>query len=548
LVVLAVVREYSLIYFPDSFQFIERRRGNGGFSWGLYTFFRKKILVTDMVAIQGKELEKMDSPKRTALGPFSNGSGDNLNDILEFEDESINTQQREGLLRLTERIQLEKPEFFYKICHAAKNLYNQANYLIKTAREHERRWMHYNELYEALKGSDNYKALPAQTAQQILLLLDKNWKSYFSTVRDWREYPEKYQSEPKPPKYKPKPGESIVIFTNQQCQIKDDYLYFPKKACLPPIKINPERVSAFQQVRLLPQRVSYMVEIVYEKEVELADVDPGRVLALDLGVNNLVCGVNNVGLRPFVVKGGAVKSINQFYNKQRAKYQSLKDQQGTKGMTNRLSRITQNRNNRIGDLFHQLSHALIEYCLAHHLGTIVVGYNPQWKLNCNLGKKNNQNFANIPFQKLVHHLQYKAALLGIQVQQVLEDHTSKCSFLDNEPVEHREAYVGKRIKRGLFRAKTGQVINADVNGAYNILRKAFPKGISPDGIVGLGFVPYAVKLTELNQFENLNPPQTTQSRKLSADGIVAPGIQPMRSMDRSHEPQINLFNDSSHNL
>ena len=258
----------------------------------------------------------------------------------------------------------------------------------------------------------------------------------------------------------------------------------------------------------------------------MADVDPERILALDLGVNNLVCGVNNVGLRPFVVKGGAVKSINQFYNKQRAKYQSLKDQQGIKGMTNRLSRITRNRNNRIGDLFHQLSHALIEYCLANHLGTIVVGYNPQWKSNCNLGKRNNQNFANMPFLKLVHQLQYKAVLLGLQVQQVLEDHTSKCGFLDNEPIEHWEAYVGKRIKRGLFRAKTGQVINADLNGAYNILRKAFPKSITPDGIVGLGFVPYAVKLTELNKKVNLNPPQTTQSRKLRGRDRGALGSSP----------------------
>ena len=496
-------------------------------------------MVTDMVTTREKELENLDSPKRTALELFSNGSGDKLKDNLEVEDESNINQQKEGIQRLTERIQLEKSELFYKICHAAKNLYNQANYLIKTTREHEGRWMRYNELYKALKDSDNYNALPAQTAQQVLMLLDKNWKSHFSTVRDWREHPEKYQqAEPKPPKYKPKLGESIVIFTNQQCRIKDGYLYFPKKAGLPPIRINPERVSAFQQVRLLPQRVSYMLEIVYEREVELADVDPSRILALDLGVNNLVCGVNNVGLRPFVVKGGAVKSINQFYNKQRAKYQSLKDQQGIKGMTNRLSRITRNRNNQIADLFHQLSHALIEYCLTYHLGTIVVGYNPQWKLNCNLGKKNNQNFTNIPFQKLVYQLQYKAALLGIKAQQVLEDHTSKCSFLDNEPIEHREAYVGKRIQRGLFRAKTGQVINADVNGAYNILRKVFPKGISPDGIGGLGFVPYAVKLTELNQCENLNPPQTTQSRKLSGRDRGSSGSSPRdQASDRANDKQ-----------
>ncbi len=248
---------------------------------------------------------------------------------------------------------------------------------------------------------------------------------------------------------------------------------------------------------------------------------------------------------PVCGEGRGSQIINQFYNKQRAKYQSLKDEQGIKGFTNRLSWITRNRNNQIQDLFHQLSRTLIEYCLTYHLGTIVVGYNPQWKLHCNMGKKNNQNFVNVPFHKLVHQLQYKATLLGIQVQQVLEDHTSKCSFLDNEPLEHREAYVGTRIKRGLFRTRTGQLINGDVNGAYNILRKAFPKGISPDGIVGLGFVPYSVKPTELNQLENLNPPQTMQSRKLRADGIVAPGIQPVRSVDRSREQQKTCMKKSN---
>jgi len=444
-------------------------------------------------------------------------------------------------MKVVERIQLRGTPELRQLCHLSKNLYNQALYLIKKTLETEivngrRKWMRYYELYKNLKDSENYKALPAPSAQWVLKLLDKSWKSYFITHKDWKVHPEKYFEEPQPPKYKPKDGENLLTFTNQQCRIKYNTttnkfeLVFPKKV-LPPVVVNPERVPlGINQVRLLPlskfKSYSYTVEIVYEREVEDAQLDPTRMIAIDLGLRNTVTVVNNIGLRPFIVRGGLIKSINQFYNKRKAELQQVNATYDINRETKRLQQLRRTRNNKINDLFHKLSRAIIEYCVQYGIGTIVIGYNEGWKQNCNMGKRNNQNFVNIPFHQLVNQLQYKADLLSIAVVQVNEDHTSKCSFLDKESIEHHEAYVGQRgvyvngtVCRGLFKTQTGKIINADVNGAYNILRKAFPEAVNTDGIEGLGLVPYAVKFAELEQLANLKSTHKVLPEVTNADGI-----------------------------
>jgi len=108
------------------------------------------------------------------------------------------------------------------------------------------------------------------------------------------------------------------------------------------------------------------------------------------------------------------------------------------------------------------------------IGSLIIGYNPEWKQEVNLGSRTNQNFVGIPFARFIHMLSYKAELVGIQVKITEESYTSKCSFLDNEPISKHEQYAGKRIKRGLFRSASGKCLNADVNGSYNILRKVAP--------------------------------------------------------------------------
>jgi putative transposase len=345
-------------------------------------------------------------------------------------------------------------------------------------------------LYDSLKSTAAYQNLPAQTAQQVLRLLDQNWSTFFKALKDWTKNPRKYLGRPRVPRYKPKNGECIVIFTNQQCRIKSGVVRFPKKANLSPVKTRIK--GTLRQIRFLPRGNHYLLEIVYDKEPIDLKLNAQRVVSVDLGLNNLVTVVNNAGLQPWRVKGGIVKSINQYYNKEQARLCSLRDEQGLKGKTHRLQRLLLKRTNKINDFFHKVSRRLIEYCIANNFGRIVVGYIEMWKQSIRLGRRTNQNFVFIPFRRLIQQIQYKGSLVGIEVILVEESYTSKVSFLDNEPIKHHQTYVGKRIKRGLFKSSAGFVLNADVNGAYNIGRKAFPEAFSADGIEGVGLHPYSV--------------------------------------------------------
>jgi putative transposase len=398
----------------------------------------------------------------------------------------------------TEQIQF-KSDTVSELAHASKNLYNAANYLIRQEFIKNRKWINYYELNNILKEYPEYKSLPAQTSQQILKLLDKNWKSFFKSIKDWTKNPSKYKGRPKLPKYKAKDGVNILIFTNQQCKIKDGILKFPKvvnlelKTRLQDVKLN--------QVRIIPNQFNYVCEIVYEKEVSPEELDSERVIGIDLGVNNIVTIGNNFGSKPIVVKGGIVKNINQFYNKEKARVQSIYDIQKIK-YGNKLAKLDHVRNNKIKDYFHKLSRFVVNYASEHKVKTIIIGNNTGWKQDVNMGKKNNQTFVSIPFAKLIQMIQYKSEELGIDVIVNEESYTSKCSFLDNESICKHEEYAGKRIKRGLFRSSNGTLINADLNGAYNIIRKVIPEAFK--GIEDVGLHPNRHKLMSFKQSERSN--------------------------------------------
>ncbi len=395
-------------------------------------------------------------------------------------------------MRLTEQIQMKKREDFSCLCYLSKNLYNLANYYVRQEFFYLGNWLRYYDLWYILKDKEPYRKLPSQTAQQILKLLDKNWKSFFNSIKEWKEHPEKYQGRPRPPKYKKKNGEFIVIFTNQQCRIKNGYLHFPRKINLSPIKTRIRNL--LHQVRIIPKGLFYNLEVIYSKKINNLKLNKNRIIGIDLGINNIVTIVNNVGLKPTIIKGIIVKSINQFYNKRIAELKSIKDKQGIKFETKRLQRIARKRNNKINDIFLKISRKVINYCIENNFGTIIIGYNRAWKQKVNMGKINNQKFVQIPFFKLINQIKYKSELVDIDIIIERESFTSKCSFLDKEPIKKHKKYMGKRINRGLFKTKKGILINADVNAGYNIIKKVVPNAVSADGIEDVGLHPYSIAI------------------------------------------------------
>jgi len=404
----------------------------------------------------------------------------------------------------TEQIWLSPNKILSRLCHLSKNIYNEANYIIKNAEEGI--WIRYNELDKILREeSENYNSLPAQTAQQILKLVDKSWKSFFQAIREWKIHPDKFLDKPNPPHYKNKNGEHVLVFTNQQCRIKDGGIVFPKKMGRIEVKTRLPDGTNLREVRIIPKGVGYVAEIVYQKEVDIEKRDSSRVVGIDIGVRNLITVVNNIGKKPIVVKGGVAKSINQYYNKEKARVQSVYDKQGIK-YGSKMQKLSIKRERKLNDYFHKVSRFVVDWCAKHSVGQIIVGHNDNWKQKVNIGRRNNQNFVQIPFDKLIQKISYKAEEVGIILKEHEESHTSKCSFLDNEEIKHHNNYLGKRTKRGIFRTAKGILINADVNAGYNIIKKvvsnAFAKARA-DGIEGVALHPLCCYITHKGKLSNV---------------------------------------------
>ncbi|MHA2073189.1 MAG: RNA-guided endonuclease InsQ/TnpB family protein [Candidatus Hodarchaeales archaeon] len=393
-------------------------------------------------------------------------------------------------LKRTEQIWLKPHKNLSWLCHLSKNLYNEGNYLIRQKFFNNSKWTHYNSLYHLIKSSENYRELPAQTAQQVLKILDRSWTSFFRAIKVWSEDKAKFLGKPKLLNYKPKNGEFMLVFTNQQVKLINKVLIFPKKVALEVKTRLPDKTN-IREVRIIPKGVGYVVEIVYHKKFspkQLNKNNKANIIAIDLGVRNFITIVNNNGLKPFFIKGGVVKSINQYYNKKRARIQSIYDRQDIK-TGKAMQKLTIKRNKKINDYFHKISRKIIEFCTHNDIGTVVIGYNPDWKQKCGFGKRNSQNFITIPYYKLIKQLEYKTEEQGIIVIKQEESYSSKCSFLDNEPIKRHKKYLGRRSTSGLFQSATGTIINADINGAYNILKKAFPNAIAADRIEDVGLHP-----------------------------------------------------------
>lgn len=381
-----------------------------------------------------------------------------------------------------------------EFCYKSKNLYNYANYIIRQEFINNGKWIRYNDLDKLLKQEGNnfdYKNMPlASTSQQCLKLLDKNWKSFFQSIKDYNKNSNKYLGRPKLPKYKQKDSRNLIVLTNQNCKINKGIIKFPKIFKGFYLKT---KVSNLQQVRIISKDKYIVIEVVYKTEDIQLLQDNNRYIGIDLGLDNFATITNNCGLIPLVINGKGLKSINQYYNKQMAHYKSIAKKVNKLDYTNKMRKLTLKRNNKVEDYIHKASRFVVDYCRNNEINTIVIGNNKNWKQNSKMSKRVNQNFISIPYYNFIQKIQYKAEEFGIQVIITEESYTSGTSFLDNELPIKENYNKSRRKHRGLFVSNKGTKINANVNGSYQIIKKVFPKAFA-EGIEGVGLHPFKVNL------------------------------------------------------
>ena len=389
------------------------------------------------------------------------------------------------IIKSTENRFVEIDDLAFK----SKNLYNAANYVIRQSFVYGWGYINYNEMNRLMKYHQAYKELPAKVSQQILMILDKNWKSFFEAIKAYKIEPTKFTNRPKLPKYKDKvKGRNILVYTIQAIsskELKKGIIKLSRTNILIKTQVKPEQIC---QIRLVPKCDSYVIEVIYDAYTEpkstLDENQKELVVSIDLGLNNLVALTSNQpGFVPLLINGRPLKSINQFYNKRKAQLQS--QLKGNRFSSSRIQRLTRCRHQKVDNYLHHSSRQIINLLASQKIGTLVIGKNLHWKNEINLGKKTNQNFVSIPHTRLIKMLKYKAELLGIKVIEQEESYTSKSNFLNLDPIPvygnigaFDVTFSGSRIKRGLYRTSEGRLINADVNGSYNILRKAIPNAFS----------------------------------------------------------------------
>ena len=400
-------------------------------------------------------------------------------------------------MNITETHQIRPNHKLYSICDElcfkSKNLYNAALFEFRQSYFDKEldtlTWQNINRIFNQSNQFD-YRELPSKVSNTVLKKLGNNISSFWSLVKK-----SDYNKKVRLPKYLHKTdGRFIVEFNKQTFSNKrdeDNNLIICKSSF--DLRI-PTKVEKPQQVRIIPKVGCYVIEVVYEIK-ENRPKQNQRVASIDLGLNNLATVVTNDGDNPILISGKKIKSINQYYNKMTSKQKSLLPNNIFTSKS--LDRLWLKRNNKISYEIHKITKFLANYFDERDISKVIIGNNTGWKNGINLGKRNNQNFVNIPYSKFINQLTYKCQLLGITVITREESYTSKASFLDYDEIpnyedETKPKFSGKRIKRGLYQSTTRK-INADVNGAYNIMVKENPNYIISNR-EQLGFNPILIKL------------------------------------------------------
>ena len=393
-----------------------------------------------------------------------------------------------------------------ELMHTAKNLTNEAVYSIRQHYFSTGEYLNYPDNYSLLKSSVNYKLLNSNMAQQILKEVDGSFRSFFGLIKAAKrgEYSTKAC---KLPGYLPKDGYTTLIIGFVRINGNKLVLPFSNKfkkthktveITIPPILTEKK----IKEIRIIPKANARFFEIQYTYEAESIqrNLNKNNALAIDLGINNLITAVSNSG-KTFIIDVKRLKSINQWCNKENARLQSIKDKQKYgKTPTIRQNILALNRNNKVNDYMSKAARKVIDYCKEKDIGTIVIGYNNNFQRESNIGKVNNQSFVNIPYGKLRSKLKYLCEMNGIEYIEQEESYTSKASFFDGDEIpEYRQeenpqtyTFSGKRIQRGLYQCSDGKTINADVNGALNILRKS--NVVSLEGLYSRGEVDTPVRI------------------------------------------------------
>ena len=395
-------------------------------------------------------------------------------------------------MRLVER-HIVRDNRFEDICLKSGLLYNYVLYNVRQGvfsgdylKEYE---------FSTKLGKENqfdFRNLPCSVSQQAVKQVFQDINSWIKLKKDFEKNPSKYNNHrPRLPKYKKGRKQNMVMFTSLACRIKDDnHIHFVNNI-IDPIKTNVKN-EELKQVRIIPQATCYVVEVVYERKEKDLNLNKCNFLSIDLGLNNLCSCISNVDANPFIINGRVIKSVNQWYNKNKARLMFFI---GDKGTSNRINKITLYRNLFIEDKLHKISRYIINFCISNNIGKIIIGLNKEWKQEINIGKRNNQHFVSIPHSKLIDKITYKAKLLGIEVVTHEESYTSKVDHLAFESLNKHDVYIGKRIKRGLFQSSIGKLLNADINGAIGIARKVI--GDSCINMIigsGLAFNPIRVNI------------------------------------------------------
>ena len=404
--------------------------------------------------------------------------------------------QEESIIVETHQIKEGTPFYIWamKECSLNTSLYNRTLYILRQAfsGKHENipeyvdiikkeRFISVFDLITRMRKLNNkdFRALlkdneAAQTVKKCV----ETFSTWFKALSAYKNNLKKFTGKPRMPRYKKEAnGDKLfsVSFTYMDARIQKDGTINIRKDFKLPIKTE---LTSLQELRLVPKQGCVEIQIFYKTKISPADLDYNKAVGIDIGIDNLMAVTSNEGSISHLVNGRPLKSINQFYNKTKAEIVSKLAERNT-DTSKRLRHLNLKRNNKIKDYMHKASRSVVELMVENKIGNCYIGHNTGWKQEVNIGKRNNQNFVSIPHSQLIWMLEYKAKEVGINVETHNESHTSKCSFLDNEDICHHDEYLGKRKKRGLFVSSDGRMLNADINGAANILRRGLGNAFAP---------------------------------------------------------------------